>query len=152
MLLANRERMWLIATVTLLGCMLGALVGYAVGFFAFETIGQWALDALNITEEFESARERLEENAFWLVIAVGVTPVPFQVATVGSGLVMYSLVPFLIAATIARSIRYYGLVLLVMLFGRRINDFIQQHRNEAKAGFWLLLAIAGGVAAFTYLQ
>ena len=152
MLLANRERIWLIATVTTLGCLLGALAGYAVGYFAFETVGRWALELLNATEQFESFQNQFDRHGFWIIFSVEITPVPFQVATVGSGLAAYPVLPFLLAAALARSIRYFGLALLVMLFGRRVEEVIRRHKKKATAGFWILLAVAVAATAYAYLR
>ncbi len=152
MLLANREKIWLIATVTTLGCLLGALAGYAVGYFAFETVGRWVLELLNATVQFESFQSQFDQHGFWIIFSVGVFPIPFQVATVGSGLAAYPLVPFLLAATLARSIRYYGLALLVMLFGERVATVIRHHQTKAKIAFWILLAIAAAATAVAYVR
>lgn len=152
MLLANREKIWLIATVTTLGCLLGALAGYAVGYFAFETVGRWALEALNATEQFQSFQTQFDQHGFWIILSVGITPVPFQVATIGSGLAGYPLAPFLLAAALARSIRYFGLALLVMLFGERVATIVGRHQTKAKIAFWVLLAIAVTATVVAYVR
>ena len=152
MLLANRERIWLIATVTTLGCLLGALAGYAVGYFAFETVGRWAIELLNATEQFKTFQDRFDQHGFWVILGVGIFPIPFQVATVGSGLAGYPLALFLLAATLARSIRYYGLALLVMLFGERVEKIIRRHSTKAKFAFWSLFAVAAVVTVVSYIR
>lgn len=152
MLLANRERIWLIATVTTLGCLLGALAGYAVGYFAFETAGRWALEVLNVTEQFDSYQSQFDQHGFWIIVSIGITPVPFQVATVGSGLAAYPLAPFLLACALARSIRYFGLALLVRLFGKRAETVILRHRTKAKIALWTVLAVAVAVTALAYFR
>lgn len=152
MLLANRERIWLIATVTTLGCLAGALAGYAVGYFAFETLGQWLLELLNAKEAFESYRSQFDAYGFWVILTIGIVPIPFQVATVGAGLAAYPLLLFVLAAVIARSIRYYGLALLVKLYGRRVEDMLKRHASKAKAGFWALFAFAIGATVFAYIS
>jgi len=152
MLLANRERIWLIATVTTLGCLAGALTGYAVGYFAFETLGQSLLELLNAKEAFETYRSQFDAYGFWVILTIGIVPVPFQVATVGAGLAAYPLLLFVLAAVIARSIRYYGLALLVKLYGRRVEDILKRHSSKAKAGFWVLFAFAMGATIFAYMS
>lgn len=152
MLLANRERIWLIATVTTLGCLLGALAGYAVGYFAFETIGRWALELMNATEHFQTFQGEFDRHGFWIIVSIGIFPIPFQVATVGSGLAAYPLFLFLVAAVLARSIRYYGLAFLVLLFGDRVAEFIKRHESRAKILFWILFAGVVAATITAYLQ
>lgn len=140
-LLVNRERIWLIATVTLAGCLVGALVGYGVGFFVFESLGQWIITTLNYQESFESFRNYFQAQGFWAIVAVGVTPIPFQVAMLTAGVASYPVVYFVLAAALARGIRYYGLALLVLLFGEQAKELWRRH--SALVGTLLLLVIVG---------
>jgi membrane protein YqaA with SNARE-associated domain len=116
-MLYRRERIWLTATVVLAGCLLAALVGYGLGFFLFESVGQWFLDAMHYNEQFAAFQERFTQQGFWAILIVGVVPIPFQLAMLAAGIAGYPLALFLLAALIARGVRYYGLALMLALFG-----------------------------------
>ena len=116
-MIMERQRLWLIASVVLAGCLLGAFVGYSFGLWFFDSAGQWLVDALGASDQFEQFKQTLQADGFWAVLVVGVTPVPFQVAMIGAGAADYPLPMFMLAAAIARGIRYYGLALLVLAFG-----------------------------------
>jgi membrane protein YqaA with SNARE-associated domain len=111
-MLYRRERIWLTATVVLAGCLLAALVGYCLGFFLFESVGQWFLDAMHYNEQFAAFQERFTQQGFWAILIVGVVPIPFQLAMLAAGIAGYPLALFLLAALIARGVRYYGHPLL----------------------------------------
>jgi membrane protein YqaA with SNARE-associated domain len=149
MMLANRGRLWWLATISLLGCIAGSIIGYAIGYFAFEAAGRPLLAALHFTDAFQLFQKEFQERGFWLIVAVGITPVPFQVATIGSGVVSFSPWLFLLGVGISRSIRYYGLALLTRAFGPRIETLLRRYRKPASIGFWLLLA---GVIVYTALS
>ena len=136
---ANRARVWVIAGVVTLGCLLASLVGYAVGLLLFETLGLRVIDAMGWTEGMQRFRVIFEDYGFWAIVAVGILPIPFQVALLGAGAAAYPIGWFLLAALIARGSRYFGLALLVRLFGAQTSDLWHRHKGR-------VLVIMGGVA------
>mgnify|MGYP001162507615 CR=1 FL=1 len=135
-MLARPQRLWLITAVTLAGCIAGSLIGYAVGFFLFDTVGQTLLGWLNAQDAYEGFEQTFSDNGFVAILTIGVTPVPFQVALLAAGMAGYSLPLFLVAVALARGLRYFGLALLVWLFGERALKLWRRH------------ALATGMAAF----
>jgi len=148
-MLTNRNRLWLIATVTLAGCLAGALVGYGVGYFLFESVGTWVVDTFGWQQSYQEFQGMFDHYGFWAIIAIGVTPIPFQVAMLVAGTAEYSVFLFVLAAAIARGVRYYGLALLVHLFGERAMDLWERHSTAVSIG--ILGGVVVGVAAAVYL-
>ena len=85
MILARPSRAWLIALVALVSSVLGGLLGYAIGAFAFDTIGQPILAALGKADAMAEFNARFNDIGFWAVLGAGVTPFPFKVITIMSG-------------------------------------------------------------------
>lgn len=141
-MLANRHRIWWVATVVLAGCLAGAGLGYGLGFLFFETAGRWLISLMDWQQVYASYQQEFEAHGFWAVVAVGVTPVPFQVAMLAAGAAKYPFAWFILAAVIARGLRYYGLALLVVLLGRRALLLWERH-SRAVALAITLLALAG---------
>lgn len=148
---ANRRRIWALATAALAGCVLGAVVGYGVGHFLFEAVGQNLIDWFSSPEQYEQIREQMNRRGFWFVISIGVTPVPFQIAMLAAGATSYSIPLFLLATGLARAFRYYGLALLVWKFGDRAEELFKQHKLRSAIVislvvvllWWLSSQIAG---------
>lgn len=88
----------------------------------------WLLAAAGGGQQFEEAARLLRQEGFWFVFSVGVTPVPFQIAMVSAGAASYSLPGFLAATALSRSIRYFGLAVLVRLFGDAAERLYNKHR------------------------
>jgi len=128
---SERRRMWWLATAALLGCLLGGLAIYLAGMLLFDSLGLWLLESFNYTEEFKSFNQRFANNAFWVILMVGVTPIPFQVAALASGAASYPWWLFLIAAAIARGVRYYGLATIVWWKGDQAQAFIKRHKKTS---------------------
>jgi membrane protein YqaA with SNARE-associated domain len=131
LMLKARERLWSIALAALLGALAAAAVGYAVGLFFFDLVGRPALVWLDSMAAFEEVRERLVSHGFWVVFTIGVTAVPFQVATVGAGVTELGPLVFMTATLAARGLRYLGLATLVAVFGRPVERWIRANKRKA---------------------
>ncbi|WP_417656606.1 YqaA family protein [Pseudidiomarina aestuarii] len=146
LLLSQQHRLWAISTATLAGCLVGATIGYFVGFWFFDDVGQWLLQILGYEDAFASFSERFQEQGFGLLLLVGITPIPFQVGMLSAGSTGYPYGLFITAAIIARGIRYYGLALLVYWFGDKMLDVWQRYSHRVG---WVLAVL--GLSALTWI-
>jgi len=136
---ARRDSLWKIAFMATLGCVIGAIFGYALGYYLFDLIGQWVIDTFFSQSQFENVKQQMRNQGFWFVMTLGIAPIPFQVAMLAAGATQYSLPLFLLATIIARAIRYFGLALVVYYAGDRAEHLIK--RYKAKAIIALSLAV-----------
>ena len=90
LLQARRERMFLISTIVLAGCLLGAIVGYGIGHLMFEAVGSELVSYFSSAEQFEKVRKEMNEKGFWFILSMGITPLPFQIAMLAAGVTGYS--------------------------------------------------------------
>jgi membrane protein YqaA with SNARE-associated domain len=124
---ANGHRIWTLATVTLAGCLLASIAGYGVGMAFYESVGAWFIETMRMESAFRSFQDFFAAHGFTAILALGVLPIPFQVAMITAGLSGFSFPLFLLAAAIARGVRYYGLAWLVARFGERIAEAWRRH-------------------------
>ncbi|MEP6065552.1 MAG: YqaA family protein, partial [Paracoccaceae bacterium] len=94
MILARPSRAWVIAGVALVASVLGGMLGYAIGAFAWEGLGQPILAALGKAESMEAFNTRFNDFGFWAVLTAGITPFPYKVITIMSGWTGMPLVTF----------------------------------------------------------
>ncbi|WP_295315876.1 YqaA family protein [Roseobacter sp.] len=149
MILAAPSRAWLIASVALVFSVLGGLLGYAIGSFAFETIGKPILESLGKAEPMAAFNERFNDLGFWAVLTAGVTPFPYKVITIMSGWTGMPLMTFIVTSILARGIRFYLVALLLWKYGEPIRGFIERRLGLMFILFVLLLG--GGFYALKYL-
>jgi len=140
-MLARRDLLWTIALVTTIGCLVAALVGYGIGYFLYDSFGHQMVGAMGWEQDFQSFKHWFDKDGFWAVLAIGVVPIPFQVAMLAAGVTGYPIVPFVVAAALARGIRYFGLAFLVKLVGERALALWQRHKF-ASGVLLLILVIA----------
>lgn len=143
---ARREKLWLIALMATVGCVNGALFGYALGYYLFDVIGDWVISSFSSPEQFEQVKLQMQEQGFWFVMTLGIVPIPFQIAMLAAGATKYSLILFVIATTIARAIRYFGLALVVYFAGDQAERIIKKHKTKALVTTSILVLLAWWVS------
>lgn len=138
---ARREKLWAIALMATLGCVLGAIFGYALGYYLFDLVGDWIIQTLSSPEQFENVTNKMESQGFWFVMTLGIAPIPFQIAMLAAGATKYSLLLFLLATVIARSLRYFGLAAVVYFAGDRAESLIRRYKTKAIIALTLLVLL-----------
>ncbi len=149
MILAERRRAWRIALITSLASLAGAFLGYAIGYFFYESIGEPILQAYGLLHKFEEFQQLYNEWGFWIVLAAGFTPIPFKVMTIASGVTGMALLPFALAALVGRSARFFLVAGLLYLFGPPIRTFVERYLGLLTLAFCILLV--GGFVALRYV-
>ncbi len=149
MILARPSRAWLIALVALIASVLGGLLGYAIGMFAFESLGQPILAAMGKTEAMAAFNGRFNDLGFWAVLTAGITPFPYKVITIMSGWTAMPLGTFVATSILARALRFFVIAGLLRYFGAPIRDFIERRLGLMFTLFLLLLG--GGFFLIRYL-
>ena len=149
MILARPHRAWAIALVALVASVLGGLLGYAIGAFAYEGIGQPILQAMGKGDAMEAFNQRFNDFGFWAVLAAGVTPFPYKVITIMSGWTGMPLFTFVATSILARALRFFVLAGLLRVFGEPVRAFIESRLNLVFTVFVVLLV--GGFFLVKYL-
>ncbi len=144
-MVTNRHRLWSTALVVTLGCLAAAVVGYFVGMLFFETVGQRVIGMMGWSEGMDSFRALFADHGFLAILAVGIIPIPFQVAMLTAGAVGYPLPLFLLAAAIARGLRYFGLAALVWWLGDAAEAAFRRHKTGFAIGVTALFTLVIGM-------
>ena len=61
---ARRDLLWKIALMATLGCAVGAIFGYAIGYYLFDLAGQWLIDTFFSQEQFEKVKSQMQVQGF----------------------------------------------------------------------------------------
>ena len=150
MCLAEPKKAIRFAVVATLSSVAGGLLGYAIGWGLYDTVGEQLLGWLGLTESFPKAACYLRETGFWIFVAKGATPIPFKLLTITAGFIGMGLGTFLLASLVSRSISFMLVGVLFRLFGAPIKRFIDKYLGLVTAGFIVL--VVGGFAAITLLS
>jgi membrane protein YqaA with SNARE-associated domain len=146
---ARPKRAFRYAAVATVASVLGGLLGYAIGFFLFETVGRAILGFYGLAEEFNVFALRYNDHGAAIVFFAGLTPFPFKVITIASGVTQMALLPFVAASIAARGLRFFLVCGLIYWFGPPVRGFIERHLGLMTFIFGVLLV--GGFVAAGYL-
>ena len=144
MILARRDQAYLIAAVCTVSSVAGGALGYAIGYFLYDTVGQWLMNFYGMSDGIEQFRAWYDKWGAAIILVKGLTPIPFKLVTIASGFAAFNFPLFLITALITRGARFFIIAALLKRFGAPIQDFIE--RRLTLVGLLFLAALAGGFA------
>ena len=125
MVLARPDRAYFYATVCTLASVLGALLGYAIGFF-LEPVGMWMLAVLGKADTFEASKTLFQEQGAWVILIKGLTPIPFKLITIASGIFAFNLPLFILLCTITRGARFFLVAFVLKTWGPAMLTVIEK--------------------------
>jgi membrane protein YqaA with SNARE-associated domain len=149
MVLADPKRAWQIAAICSIASVAGGFFGYAIGYFLFETIGQWVINFYGLQQAFAQFQEWFNVWGVWVILAKGLTPIPYKIVTIASGAVHFDLLAFGITSLVTRAGRFFLVAALLKFFGPPIREFVEKRLTLVTTLF--LIAVVGGFVALRYL-
>jgi membrane protein YqaA with SNARE-associated domain len=126
MVLADRKRAFLLAAWCTLASVLGGMLGYVIGAYLYDTVGQWLISLYGYAERVEEFRAFYAEWGSWVILIKGVSPIPYKLVTIVSGFAGYSFPMFVLLSAITRGARFTLWATLLYLYGEPIRDFIEK--------------------------
>lgn len=117
MVLADRSRWVRVAALATLTSTVGAVAGYAIGYFAFDLIGTWFAHVADRSAFIERMTALFTDHAAALTFAAALTPIPNAPVVIAAGFVSTNIVWFTLAWLVARAIRFFGVAYIVYAFG-----------------------------------
>lgn len=145
MILAVRERAWSLAALCTVSSVMGGFLGYAIGALLFDVIGQPIIDFYGFEAAFTRFTEQYNEMGAWIVAFFGVTPFPYKVITIASGVTDLNPFVFGLASIGSRGVRFFLVAALLWYFGPPIRAFVERYLGWVALVFCVLL-VAGFVA------
>ena len=146
--LAATKKSFRFSTICTIGSVLGAMGGYLLGYFLWQTPGGEFTSIANFffrsipgftVEEFAHIRSLYEQYDFWIIFTAGFTPIPYKLFTITSGVFNIDFVMFVIASIVSRGLRFFLIGGLIWKFGAPIKTFIDKYFNLLAVAFTVLL-------------
>ena len=111
MALAQPHKARLYALVCTIASVLGGMLGYAIGSFLYDSIGQWII-SLYGSGDMDAFRGAYARWGQWIVLFQGLTPIPYKLVTITSGFANFNIWLFVVLSVIARGGRVLGVTAL----------------------------------------
>ena len=149
MILANISKAWLYALVATVASVAGGVLGYLLGFIAYEQIAEPLLIALGKETAMNLFANSINQNGFVIVLTAGVSPIPFKVVSIMSGFTKMPLGLFILSALLGRAIRFFIVATLLKYYGENIKNFLEKYLGWLFLLFIILIVI--GTIGLDYL-
>ena len=149
MILARPRDAWRLAALCMLASVAGGLLGYAIGYFLFDAIGRPILEFYNAMDRYETLKAGFQEWGVWIIILKGMTPIPYKLITIASGVTQFDLGLFVAASIVSRSLRFFLIAALLWWFGDPVREFIERRLMLVTSLF--AVGLVGGFVVLRYL-
>jgi membrane protein YqaA with SNARE-associated domain len=149
MVLARPLEAWRIALVATAASVLGGLLGYFIGYALLETLGEWIIHLYGLADKVAEYQAAYNEWGLWIILIKGLTPIPYKLVTIASGMAHFSLGVFIVASILTRGARFFLLAVLLRAYGPPIRDFIEARLTLVTSGFAALVVL--GFLSLRYL-
>ena len=148
MIIAAPHRAWLIAGVTTLASVAGAALGYYIGYAFYDTAGLQLLEFYGKADRYDEFRAIYDEHGSWAVAIGAITPFPYKVTTIVSGLLQMDFAAFIGVSLLGRGLRFFLIAALLWKFGPVVREFIEKRLGLVTVAFFVLLI--GGFVVLKY--
>lgn len=125
MVLAKPERAYFYATVCTIASVLGGLLGYAIGYF-LEPVGISILAFLGKADTFETSKALFQQHGAWVILIKGLTPIPFKLITITSGIFQFNLALFIALCVITRAGRFFLVAFVLKRWGPPMLEMVEK--------------------------
>jgi len=129
------------ALYTAVASVIGGMIGYLIGFSVWEAVDSFFFKYIPgfSPESFQNVLNHYQVQGFWYVFLAGLTPIPYKIFTIASGVFKMNFILFIIASTISRSLRFFAVASLFRKYGPGIKGFIDRYFNWLALLFFVLL-------------
>tara|TARA_B100000287_G_C20434988_1_gene703135 strand:- start:245 stop:850 length:606 start_codon:yes stop_codon:yes gene_type:complete len=145
-------KIFLIATIF---SVLGGIVGYLIGAFFFE-LGTQIMSFYGYENKLIKIKDDLtNSDGFyaWLGILflAGVTPIPYKVFTIASGLIGFNILIFILISLISRGLRFFIVSYLSYKFGNFFTEFMDKHGSKWFTIVGIIIVMVG-IIIYLFLE
>lgn len=149
MMLARPREAWRLAAYCMLASVLGGMLGYAIGYYGFDLIGRPILEFYHAMPRYDALKAGFDRWGVWIIIIKGMTPIPYKLVTIASGVAHFDFAAFVGASIVSRSLRFFLLAGLLWWFGPAVRDFIEKRLMLVTSAF--AVCLVGGFLVIRYL-
>ncbi len=148
MILARPEKAYFYAGVCTLASVLGAMLGYAIGYFLID-VGMMILSWLGKAETFEASRSLFQQHGAWVILIKGLTPIPFKLITIASGIFQFNFPLFVALCVVTRGGRFFAEAFILKTWGPVMMAMVE--KRLALFSVIGLIVLVAGIAALKLL-
>jgi membrane protein YqaA with SNARE-associated domain len=141
MVLARPQAAWRTAAIATAGSVVGGLLGYLIGYALLGTVGEWVIRVYGLGDRIAGFQAAYAQWGLWIILIKGLTPIPYKLVTIASGIAHFNLGVFVIASLVTRGARFFLVAALLRAYGPPIRDFIERRLTLVTSAFGALVVL-----------
>jgi membrane protein YqaA with SNARE-associated domain len=141
MVLARPQAAWRTAAIATAGSVVGGLLGYLIGYALLGTVGEWVIRVYGLGDRIAGFQAAYAQWGLWIILIKGLTPIPYKLVTIASGIAHFNLGVFVIASLVTRGARFFLVAALLRAYGTPIRDFIERRLTLVTSAFGALIVL-----------
>ena len=126
MALARPDRAWRLAAICTISSVVGGMLGYLIGYALYAEVALPLVQFYHIQERMDAFVQGYNRWGVLIILVKGLTPIPYKIVTITSGLAGFSFPLFVAASVVTRGARFFLLAALLRRFGAPVRAFIEQ--------------------------
>jgi membrane protein YqaA with SNARE-associated domain len=127
MSLATPRRAWRYAAIATVASVAGGIVGYGIGALLYDTLGQWLIHLYGYADRMAALKETYAHWGALVILVKGLTPIPYKLVTIVSGLLGYNFAIFVLLSVVTRGARFFILAGALNWFGDPLRLALERH-------------------------
>ena len=126
MALARPERAYRLALICTAASVIGGMLGYFIGYGLYDAVAAPLIHFYHYEAAAQAFVERFQQYGLWVILIKGLTPIPYKIVTITSGLAHFNFAVFVAASVVTRGARFFLLALLLRRFGEPVRVLIER--------------------------
>jgi membrane protein YqaA with SNARE-associated domain len=147
MALAQPKKAWFYAAVCTVASVLGGAVGYAIGALLYDTLGHRIINLYGYAAKMDSLKAFYAEWGWAFILVKGLTPIPYKLVTIVSGLLDYNFALFMALSVVTRGARFFIVAAAMNQFGDLFRHWMEKHFGTFVIGLLAIVVLGFYLAA-----
>ena len=125
--LTKKFKWFFLGAYTTFFSILGGILGYTIGMFFWDIVGYKIIDFYDGQAHIDYIKTLFSKYGWLVIFIAGFSPIPYKIFTLGSGMLGYNFLIFLLCSIISRGLRFLTLTYLVSKYGEKSIKLIEKH-------------------------
>ncbi|MCW2283728.1 membrane protein YqaA with SNARE-associated domain [Rhodoblastus acidophilus] len=138
---AQPKKAWFYAAVCTVASVLGGAVGYAIGALLYDTLGQWIINLYGYGAKMDALKAFYAQWGWAFILVKGLTPIPYKLVTIVSGLLDYNFALFMALSLLTRGARFFILAAAMNRFGDLFRHWMEKHFGTFVIGLLVIVVL-----------
>ncbi len=147
MALARPDRAYRFALICTVASVIGGMLGYLIGYGLYEAVALPLIQLYHLEAKADALVQQFQQYGLYVILVKGLTPIPYKLVTIASGMAHFSFGLFVVASILTRGARFFLVATLLRYFGEPARHFIEKRLTLVTT-----VTVAGIVFGFVMLR